>query len=219
MDGWSVLTRVKGDPALASIPVVMLTMVDNKEMGFSLGVDDYMLKPIERGSFVSTLRKYGSPHASPSVLVVEDDSATRELLRSSLEKDGISVVEACNGMEGLQKLATIRPALILLDLMMPEMDGFEFLEELRKHDEWQAIPIVVLTSKDLTLDERRRLSGHVEKVMQKGAFSREALLREVRKVVALYTEKSPAEEQTPAREHEANEKIPRAVTEPVPRRS
>jgi PAS domain S-box-containing protein len=187
MDGWSVLTRVKGDPALASIPVVMLTMVDNKEMGFSLGVDDYMLKPIERGSFVSTLRKYGSPHASPSVLVVEDDSATRELLRSSLEKDGISVVEACNGMEGLQKLATTRPALILLDLMMPEMDGFEFTREVRSRPEWREIPVIVMTAKDINAEDRKRLDGHVSRILQKGACGREELLAEISSRIARAT--------------------------------
>ena len=96
--------------------------------------------------------------------------------------------------------------------MMPEMDGFEFLEELRKRDEWQAIPIVVLTSKDLTLEERRRLSGNVEKVLQKGAFSREALLREVRKVVALYTERPAAGEEAPVSQPEPVESLPRAVS-------
>jgi len=193
MDGWSVLTRVKGDPSLASIPVVMLTMVDNKEMGFSLGVDDYMLKPIERGSFVSTLRKYGSPHASASVLVVEDDSATRELLRSSLEKDGISIVEACNGMEGLRKLATIRPALILLDLMMPEMDGFQFTREVRSRPEWREIPIIVMTAKDIAAEDRTQLDGHVSRILQKGACGREELLAEISSRIARATRPVRAE--------------------------
>jgi hypothetical protein len=192
MDGWSVLTRVKGDPALASIPVVMLTMVDNKEMGFSLGVDDYMLKPIERGSFVSTLRKYGSPHASTSVLVVEDDAATRELLRTSLEKDGISVVEACNGMEAIRKLATIRPALILLDLMMPEMDGFQFTREVRSRPEWSEIPIIVMTAKDIAADDRSQLDGRVSRILQKGACGREELLAEISSRIARATRPVPA---------------------------
>ena len=193
MDGWSVLTRVKGDPALASIPVVMLTMVDNKEMGFSLGVDDYMLKPIERGSFVSTLRKYGSTHASASVLVVEDDPATRELLRTSLEKDGISVLEACNGMEGLQKLATVRPALILVDLMMPEMDGFQFTNEVRSHPEWKEIPIIVMTAKDIAAEDRTLLDGHVSRILQKGACGREELLAEISSRIARATRPARAE--------------------------
>jgi PAS domain S-box-containing protein len=193
MDGWSVLTRVKGDPALAHIPVVMLTMVDNKEMGFSLGVDDYMLKPIERGSFVATLRKYGSLHSSASVLVVEDDSTTRELLRSSLEKDGITVVDACNGVEGLRKLAKMRPALILLDLMMPEMDGFQFTREVRSHPEWREIPIIVMTAKDIAPDDRARLDGHVSRILQKGACGREELLAEISSRIARAAQRASAE--------------------------
>jgi PAS domain S-box-containing protein len=193
MDGWSVLTRVKGDPVLSNIPVVMLTMVDNKEMGFSLGVDDYMLKPIERGSFVSTLRKYGSSHASASVLVVEDDSATRELLRTSLEKDGISVVEACNGAEGIRKLANIRPALILLDLMMPEMDGFQFTREVRSRPELREIPIIVMTAKDIASEDRALLDGHVSRILQKGACGREELLAEISSRIARATRPVRAE--------------------------
>lgn len=186
MDGWSVLTRLKGDPAISEIPVVMLTMVDNKEMGFSLGVDDYMLKPIERGSFVSTLRKYGSLTAAAvsTVLVVEDDPATRDLMRASLEKEGFKVVEACNGAEGLRKLATMRPALILLDLMMPEMDGFQFTREVRAHPEWLDIPIIVITAKDIAAEDRSRLDGHVSRILQKGACGREELLSEISSRIA-----------------------------------
>ncbi|MGB8352702.1 MAG: response regulator [Chthoniobacteraceae bacterium] len=179
MDGWSVLTRLKGDPEVAGIPVVMLTMVDNKEMGFSLGVDDYMLKPIERSGFVSVLRKYCTPQGSPVVLVVEDDAVTREMMRSTLEKEEFTVVDACNGVEGLQKLDTIKPAVILLDLMMPEMDGFQFAREVRSHPEWRDIPILVMTAKDISSEDRNRLDGHVSRILQKGACSREELLAEI----------------------------------------
>ena len=179
MDGWSVLTRLKGDPEVANIPVVMLTMVDNKEMGFSLGVDDYMLKPIERSGFVSVLRKYCTPQGAPVVLVVEDDAVTRELMRSTLEKEEFIVVDACSGVEGLQKLITTKPAVILLDLMMPEMDGFQFAREVRSRPEWQDIPILVMTAKDITSEDRARLDGHVSRILQKGACSREELLAEI----------------------------------------
>ena len=179
MDGWSVLTRLKGDPSVSDIPVVMLTMVDNKEMGFSLGVDDYMLKPIERGNFVSVLRKYCSLNLPPTVLVVEDDPTTRDLLRSSLEREEFAVVEACDGVAGLEMLASIRPALILLDLMMPKLDGFEFARHVRSHPEWRDIPIVVMTAKNITSDDRHRLDGLVSRILQKGAYGREELLAEV----------------------------------------
>jgi PAS domain S-box-containing protein len=179
MDGWSVLTRLKGDPELSDIPVVMLTMVNNREMGFSLGVDDYMLKPIDRSDFVATLRKYCNRQDSPTVLVVEDDLATREMLRASLEREHFTVAEAGNGVEALEKLATLRPALILLDLMMPEMDGFQFTREVRAHAQWRDIPIVVMTAKDITAEDRTRLDGKVSLILQKGACAREELLAEI----------------------------------------
>jgi CheY-like chemotaxis protein len=187
MDGWSVLTKLKGTADVADIPVVMLTMVNNKEMGFSLGVDDYMLKPIERGSFVSVLRKFCSPQPAATVLIVEDDPTTREMLRSSLEKDQFTVIEAVNGVEALEKLSTTRPALILLDLMMPEMDGFQFTSEVRSRAEWWNIPIVVMTAKDISSEERARLDGKVSRILQKGACGREELLAEISSRIARAT--------------------------------
>ncbi len=179
MDGWSVLTLLKSDPEAADIPVVMLTMVDNKEMGFSLGVDDYMLKPIERTSFVSVLRKYCDPQGSPVVLVVEDDPATRELMSASLEKERFNVVVAENGAEGLKKLGSLRPAVILLDLMMPGMDGFQFTREVRANPEWKEIPIVIMTAKDINTQDRALLDGQMSSILQKGACNREELLAEI----------------------------------------
>jgi len=184
MDGWSVLTKLKGDAELSDIPVVMLTMVNNREMGFSLGVDDYMLKPIDRSDFVATLRKYCNREARPTVLVVEDDLVTRELLRTSLEKEEFTVAEAGNGIEALNQLAKVRPALILLDLMMPEMDGFQFTREVREHPEWRDIPILVMTAKDIDADDRALLDGQVSRILQKGACAREELLAEISQRVA-----------------------------------
>jgi hypothetical protein len=188
-----VLTRLKGDPSVSDIPVVMLTMVDNKEMGFSLGVDDYMLKPIERGNFVTVLRKYCSLNMPPTVLVVEDDPTTRDLLRTSLEREDFAVIEAHDGVAGLEVLASIRPALILLDLMMPKLDGFEFARHVRNHPEWRDIPIVVMTAKNITPDDRRRLDGLVSRILQKGAYGREELLAEVSSRILRATK--PAEPQ------------------------
>jgi hypothetical protein len=184
MDGWSVLTRLKGDPELSAIPVVMLTMVNNREMGFSLGVDDYMLKPIDRSDFVSTLRKYCACDESPTVLVVEDDLPTREILRVSLTREHFTVTEAGNGIEALDKLAAQKPALILLDLMMPEMDGFQFTSEVRARPEWRDIPIIVMTAKDINEEDRRRLDGKVSRILQKGACAREELLHEISQKIA-----------------------------------
>lgn len=180
MDGWSVLSRLKGDPELSQIPVVMLTMVNDKAMGYTLGVDDYMLKPIERLDFVGVLKRFCDQANPGTVLVVEDDEPSRELVRDMLEKDKYTVIEARNGLEGLERLATTVPELILLDLMMPEMDGFEFAEEVRSNPAYADIPIVVMTAKDITPEDRSRLDGNVTRVLQKGAYSRDDLLKEIR---------------------------------------
>ena len=184
MDGWAVLTKLKSDPSTAEIPVVMLTITSNQEMGYLLGAAEYLPKPVDRERLAAILQRYRPVDGARDVLVVEDDAPTRDVLRRSLRKQGWSVTEAENGSIGMQYLRQKTPALILLDLMMPVMDGFEFLSELRQNRRWDGVPVVVLTSKDLTSEERAALSGKVERILQKGAYSREALLAEVRKIVA-----------------------------------
>ncbi len=184
MDGWAVLSALKADPQLADIPVILLTLMDDQSLGYMLGAADYLTKPVDRDRLAAVLRKYRAERSGCLVLLVEDDQGTRQVLGRTLTREGWAVREASNGREALERLAADRPGLILLDLMMPEMDGFEFLGELRRHPEWRDIPVVVLTAKDLAPEERRRLSGSVEKVIQKGAYNREALLREVRALVA-----------------------------------
>jgi PAS domain S-box-containing protein len=184
MDGWSVLTALKADPDLADIPVIMLTIVDDKNLGYALGASDYLTKPIDRDRLVAILKKYRCAAPPCPVLVVEDDAVIREMLRRMLEKEGWLVSEAEHGRVALARVAESRPDLILLDLIMPEMDGFQFIEELRQQEAWRAIPIIVITAKDLTAEDRLRLNGYVEQILQKGAYSREALLAEVRDLVA-----------------------------------
>ena len=181
MDGWAVLSALKADPDLADIPVIMLTIVDDRNLGYALGAADYLTKPIDRERLVAVLRQH---RRDLPVLVVDDDVEARQLFRRMLEREGWTVVEAANGRVALERLRDSSPSVILLDLMMPEMDGFEFVAELRRHEPWRAIPIVVVTAKDLTDDDRERLNGHVEKILQKGAHGREQLLAEVRDLVA-----------------------------------
>ena len=128
MDGWAVLMALKADPATADIPVIMLTIVDEKQIGFALGAADYFTKPIDWSRMTASLQKYRIPANQQTVLIVEDDAPTREMLRRTLVKDHWEVLEAENGRVALEKLNGKVPALILLDLMMPEMDGFEFME-------------------------------------------------------------------------------------------
>jgi PAS domain S-box-containing protein len=185
MDGWAVLAALKADPHLAEIPVVMLTVVDDRNMGYALGASDYVTKPVDRERLVSVLQRYGQAPSPGRVLVVEDEPAARELLRRVLEAEGWTVTEAENGRQALERVAQQRPDLILLDLMMPEMDGFELMDELRRREGWGTIPVVVVTAKDLTAEDRMRLNGCVHKILEKGAYAREDLLAEVRDLVAL----------------------------------
>jgi signal transduction histidine kinase/DNA-binding response OmpR family regulator len=171
MDGWQVLQELKADPELASIPVVVVTMIDEQGLGFSLGAVDYLTKPVDRGALRELVRRYDPGH----ILLVEDDPDVREVLSRTLEESGQTVDEAENGKVGLEQVKARKPDLILLDLMMPIMDGFEFATELRKNPDHQDIPIIVITAKDLTDEERSSLQGAVEQIVQKGANPTELL--------------------------------------------
>ena len=184
MDGWRVLNVLKNDAELGQIPVILLTMVDDKSRGFALGAADYMTKPVDRSRLSDILQKFICEKPPCPVLLVEDDEPTRAMMRQMLEKQGWLTTEAANGVEALAKLEENRPALILLDLMMPEMDGFEFAERVHRHSHWRNIPIVVLTAKDLSEPERAQLGQHVHQILQKSGQSREELMEQVRALVA-----------------------------------
>lgn len=181
LDGWAVLGALKADPALAAIPVIMLTIVDNPPLGFLLGATDYLLKPVDPAQLRAVIAKYRPQPPDAPVLVVEDDAPTREMLVRTLEAAGWEVATAAEGTAGLAAVAQQRPALILLDLMMPALDGFGFIEALRQQEHsGPPIPIIVLTAADLTTDQRTRLNGAVVRIIQKGKMAPETLLREVR---------------------------------------
>jgi len=184
IDGWSVLSALKADAQLRDIPVIMLTMMDDKQRGHALGATNYITKPIDRKCLTQILKKYSCAHPPCPVLLVEDDAITRAMMRSMLEKDGWAVSEAENGRDALERVAQNRPTLILLDLMMPAMDGFEFAAELRRREEWRSIPIVVLTAKDLSSEELLRLNGNVHAILDKGRCSRDELMYQVRDLLA-----------------------------------
>ena len=182
MDGWEVLKTLKADPELREIPVIMMTNIDEKSTGYALGAAEYMTKPVDRERLVAALKKFRDNASTRPVLVVEDDSAVREVVRRALSQDGLKVLEATNGREALERVAQTVPSLILLDLMMPEMDGFAFIEELRSNDEWSRIPVVVLTAKDVTREEHARLQRSTM-VLLKKSQSHNALIREIRALI------------------------------------
>jgi len=183
MDGWEVLKSLKSDPDLREIAVIMMTNIDEKSTGYALGAAEYMTKPVDRERLVEVLRKFRDHASTRPVLVVEDDISVRETIRRALSQDGLKVVEAENGREALERIAEMTPSLVLLDIMMPELDGFGFMEELRKNEEWKAIPVVVLTAKDITSQERARLQGFATAVLMKRDQSQDALIREMRELI------------------------------------
>ncbi len=186
MDGWAVLSALKAEPELADIPVIIITMVNDKGMGFTLGASEYLTKPVNRDQLRTILEKYRTGQRSQSILIVEDDANLRALMRRDLEKEGEVVIEAENGRVALERMAVACPDLIFLDLVMPEMDGFEFIAELDKNKEWQTIPVIVVTAKDLTDEDRLRLSGYVEKILLKEDYNCEELLSRIHTFVTKY---------------------------------
>jgi signal transduction histidine kinase/DNA-binding response OmpR family regulator/HAMP domain-containing protein len=191
-DGWAVLSALKSDPDLAPIPVIMLTIIDERPMGYALGAADYLSKPIDRDRLVSVLAKHLVGRREGLIMVVEDEPGTREILRRTLEPIGWSIAEAEDGAQAIELLETQQPDAIVLDLMMPGMDGFELLTVLKARPGWASIPVVVVTSKDLTLEDRARLQhGSVRAIVGKAQPGLEESLIEVRKLVAEVTGRAP----------------------------
>ena len=181
LDGWTVLAAIKGDPALASIPVVLMSIVDQKNRGYALGAADYLVKPVDRAKLVETLTSICGSTAGRALLV-DDDDVVRRSVRQALEPIGWQVTEAENGQVAVEAITAARPDVIILDLMMPKMDGFEFLDELRSRPDWRDIPVVVITAKDLTDEDRNRLNGGVERIIQKS--DRDEMLRQLSRELA-----------------------------------
>ncbi len=185
VDGWATLASLKSDESLADIPVVIVSIVDDKKRGFVLGASEYLLKPFERSRLLSAVRPYVGTHdEGRPILVVEDDEATRSATCRMLRSEGWKVREAEDGNDALAQVAAEEPALILLDLMMPDLDGFGFLERLRATSKYAHLPVIVLTAKDLTQSDMTRLHEGLAKSYQKGSINRERLVNEVRLCIA-----------------------------------
>ena len=181
MDGWTFLSELTDDSEVADIPVVLVTMVDERSHGVAVEADHYMTKPVEREKLLDILQEYRS-EGTDEILLVEDDQATRELIRRNLADDGWRVLEASNGRRALEVLDEMTPSVVVLDLMMPEMDGFDFLARARLGD-YPDVPVVVVTAKELTDRDREVLEGEVVEVVKKGGYDREQFLDEVEKLV------------------------------------
>jgi signal transduction histidine kinase/CheY-like chemotaxis protein len=191
MDGWSVLAALKTDPALAGIPVVMLTILDERDTGFALGASDYLVKPVERTRLAELIHKYqlgpGAPTpAAGRIMIVEDDPLTRELLRRTLASIGCVIDEAATGTLALARIGTCAYDLYLIDLTLPDMDGVRVIDAIRAVAGAHTTPIVVITAQDLSPAEHQRLSGSVTCILEKGHYRSQDLLREARQLIAMH---------------------------------
>ncbi len=184
MNGWQVLAAIKADVHLSTTPVVLLSVVENNEIAMALGATDCLTKPIDWGKLQVCLDRLLPRNDPDRILVVEDDPASSELVTRILQKDGWKIEKASNGREAFACMEASPPSLVLLDLMMPEMDGFELVARLRTHPTLSKIPVLVLTSKMLTPEDHARLNGRVLDVLSKGTTERNDLLEAVRRAQA-----------------------------------
>ncbi|MBE7183031.1 MAG: response regulator [Methylobacterium mesophilicum] len=184
MDGWEVLRNLKSDPRLAAIPVVMCTVIDEKHLGFSLGAADYLVKPVDWDHLKEVMERIGPQTPVGDVLIVEDDVDARARLEKIMAREGWTVTEAEHGRDALAKVALHMPSLVLLDLNMPEMDGFTFLREFRSKPEAADIPVVVMTARDLSAAERAELKGNAARVVEKGTVGLTELAAQLRTYAA-----------------------------------
>jgi CheY-like chemotaxis protein/anti-sigma regulatory factor (Ser/Thr protein kinase) len=183
-DGWQVLHELKADPATRDIPVIMLSIVDQKDLGYRLGAFDYLLKPFERETLVATLQRIAAPPCR--MLVVDDDPMVVDLVRQMLEGEDCEIEAAADGEAALAALAHRRPDVVLLDLLMPRLDGFGVIDQLEQNPAFSGLPVIVLTAKALDPEERALLQRRVMTVIEKRGLDRAALLTEVRRALPAY---------------------------------
>jgi adenylate cyclase len=185
MDGWGVLTALRTDLELPNIPVVIVSILDEHRQGMALGAAGYLTKPIERDKLVDLVERFRAPAGPTRLLVVDDDATQRERIRFWLASQQWQLAEAENGRVALDRLRREPlPDVILLDLMMPEMDGFELVAELQRHPEWHRIPVIIITARDLSSDDRTRLNSGIEAIMMKEAFSPAKLIERIRDLLS-----------------------------------
>ena len=184
VDGWSVLVKLKADPELSRIPVVLVSHVSDRSLGIGLGAAAFLMKPVDRAQLVSVIREQHGDQSAHAVLVVDDDPASVGVTSFALERLGYRPAHAANGRLALEWLeSNPAPLAILLDLLMPEMDGFEFMDQVRQQPAWRDIPVIVLTAKALTEEERRLFAETARQVIEKGSGAHVELAQAVRSLL------------------------------------
>ena len=187
VDGWEVLTRLKGDAVTSEIPVIVVSMVDNPELGEALGALDYFVKPVEARQLLHRLSSFNIERKSGGqqtcVLVVDDEAANRDWLKHVLEPAGFKVLLANGGQEAIDMARARKPDLVMLDLLMPEVSGFDVVEALGKNKATGVIPIMVLTAKDLTGGDMAQLNGRVSRILRRGSTGAVDLISQLQAVL------------------------------------
>ena len=187
MDGWEVLNRLKNNPNTCHIPVIVISMVDNKEIGLALGVVDYFVKPVEKSTFLSSLHnlKKALKVEAMKVLIVDDEPNIVEMMSAMIESNSCSVIKAYGGQEGIDKAICEHPDVLILDLMMPVITGFDVISTLKADPGTKDIPIIICTAKELTSDDIKVLNDNVVSIMPKGMFTADNILDEIEKITVL----------------------------------
>jgi CheY-like chemotaxis protein len=183
LDGWDFLALAKADPAISHIPIVIVSMLDERGRGFALGAADYLVKPVDREALLATLRRVTGlaiGGGGARILAIDDDPMALELIEAVLRPEGYTVLKATSGSDGIRVARQEQPGLVILDLLMPEVDGFMVVERLRADPATADIPIVILTSRSMATEEKDRLNGQISYLAHKGEFSRTAFADIVR---------------------------------------
>ncbi|MFT5369032.1 MAG: DNA-binding response OmpR family regulator/nitrogen-specific signal transduction histidine kinase [Candidatus Latescibacterota bacterium] len=186
-DGWQTIAALKADETTRDVPVIVVSAIENRELGFSLGIHDYIVKPFDHDALMGSLKRL-NPQGMHDILVVEDDPSAADLLCQMLEIDGFASRTAYNGRQAMVQIEEATPDAIFLDLMMPEMDGFEVIERLQAREDWKSIPVIVVTAKDLSLEEVDFLNARVNQVVQKGDLNLDVLENTLKDVLESHSE-------------------------------
>jgi CheY-like chemotaxis protein len=181
--GWWVLEKLKEDPVTAGIPVLVVTIVEDQRLVFALGASDYLAKPYDRGHLIGKIHRLLPKLDGKRVLVVDDDPEARTILERILKDEKADVVLAANGGEAMAAIAQATPDLVLLDLMMPGMSGFEVVARLRAQPKGSEIPVMIVSAKELTAEDMLTLNGHVQRFVAKGSIEPEGLANAVRQLL------------------------------------
>jgi CheY-like chemotaxis protein len=182
-DGWQVLKELKRHPICKEIPIIIISITDEKKLGFSMGAVDYFVKPVNKEDLLNAIKRLPHPltkqNGHPKVLIIDDDRTAAELIQVILESEGYTVIKTTNGREGVRLAASEAPDLIILDLIMPEMSGFNVAYQLKQNAHTRNTPIIILTSMEVDEETREQMAGYISTMMSKSRFTKKDLLREI----------------------------------------